>query len=74
MYVKVRVIAGAKDESVHKISDNRFDLRVKEKAERNRANARVLELIAREFHLPAKKVRIVNGHQSPSKMLAVDND
>jgi uncharacterized protein YggU (UPF0235/DUF167 family) len=45
---------------------------VREKAERNLANKRVLEIIAEAFNVSVKKVRIINGHQSPSKILAVD--
>lgn len=74
MYIKVRVMAGAKTEEVKKISGNRFEVWVREKPERNLANARVLRIIARELQVSLNKVRIINGHQSPSKMLAVDND
>lgn len=72
MYVKVRVEAGAKRERVQKESDTLFLVSVREPASQNLANGRVRELIAGEFGVPVGKVRIVNGHQSPSKMLSVD--
>jgi len=74
MYIKVRVYPKSKKEEIKKIGENRFEIKVKEKAERNMANNRVLEIIANEFAVPKGKVRIVNGHQSPSKMLSVDID
>lgn len=74
MYVKARVAAGAKREEFSRDSDTHFTIAVREKAERNAANTRVRELIARHFGVPAGKVRIVNGHQSPSKLLDVAND
>ena len=74
MYVKVKVFTNAKKESVEKIGENRFETRVKPKAERNMANRRVLEIIAEYFKIPVSKIRIINGHQSPSKMLSVDVD
>jgi len=74
MYVKVRVYPKSKKEEIKKIKDNRFEIKVKEKAERNMANNRVLEIIAEKFSVDRKKVKIVNGHQSPSKMLSVDID
>lgn len=71
MYVKVRVTTGAKREDVRQESETHFSITVREKAERNEANARIRELIAVHFNVAVKKVRIVNGHQSPSKLLDV---
>lgn len=72
MYVHVKVVAGTRQESFRKISEDHFEVSVKEKAERNMANARVLELVAEHFKVPLNKVRIVNGHHHPSKLLVVD--
>jgi uncharacterized protein YggU (UPF0235/DUF167 family) len=72
MYIKVTVTAKAKEEKIIRKPNNRFDVFVREKAERNMANTRVIDLIAREFNIVRGKVRIVNGHQSPSKILSVD--
>ncbi len=71
MYIKVKVTAGARKESLEKISDDHFEVAVKEKAERNMANKRVLELIADFFSLPSGKVKLVSGHHSPGKILDV---
>ena len=53
------------------VSASRFDVSVKEKAERNQANARVIALIAAHFKVPVKQVRIVSGHHAPSKILSI---
>lgn len=71
MYVKVRATAGAKREEILRESETHFNITVREKAERNEANTRIRELIALHFRVPLGKVRIVNGHQSPSKLLDV---
>ncbi len=71
MYVKVTVITGAKKESFRATSENRFEVAVKEKPERNLANKRIVELVAAHFGVEPKGVRIINGHHSPSKMLSV---
>ncbi|MDP3965484.1 MAG: DUF167 domain-containing protein [bacterium] len=71
MYIKVRVKTGQKKESVEPGSKGVFKIGVKEKAERNSANARVIKIIAERLGVPAKKVRIVNGHHSRSKILAI---
>ena len=73
MYIKVRVFAGAKKEEFKKISNTHFEAKVREKAERNMANRRVVELTRKHFGA-AGDVRIINGHHSPSKILSVDTD
>ncbi|MEN9913201.1 MAG: hypothetical protein RLY66_609 [Candidatus Parcubacteria bacterium] len=70
MYIKVRVKAGQRAEKVIQESDDHFVMSVKEKAERNMANKRILEIVRSMF--PGKSVRIINGHQSPGKLIAVD--
>jgi uncharacterized protein YggU (UPF0235/DUF167 family) len=71
MYVKVRVRTGAKRESVEQLKGDRFAISVKEPAERNQANKRVVELIAAHFKISPAKIRIKSGHHSPSKILSV---
>jgi len=68
----VKVTAGASKESLKQKSDDHFEISVKEKAERNQANVRVLSLVALLFKVPKNKVRIVNGHRNPSKLLVLD--
>jgi uncharacterized protein YggU (UPF0235/DUF167 family) len=70
MYLKVRVKPGSRAESVVKESDNHYVICVKEKAERNLANSRVIEILKGMF--PDRLVRIIHGHQGPSKLVAVD--
>jgi uncharacterized protein YggU (UPF0235/DUF167 family) len=71
MYIHVRVIAGSKKESIEKTGENRFKISVKEKAERNMANRRVMLLLARWHSIPAGKVLLVGGHTSPSKIFSL---
>lgn len=72
MYIKIVVIADAKKEKFTKKSKDHFDISVKEKAEKNMANKRVIELLALHFGIPRVKIRIINGHHHPHKLLAVD--
>ena len=71
MYIRVTVAAGAKKELLTKIGENMFTLSVREKAQRNMANNRVREVMALHFKVPLGKVRIINGHHSPVKLLAI---
>jgi uncharacterized protein YggU (UPF0235/DUF167 family) len=72
MYIHVKVTAGAKEEKIQKKSDTQFVVSVKEEAERNMANGRVVEIFREMFN--TRKVRITNGHHSTSKLLSVDVD
>jgi uncharacterized protein YggU (UPF0235/DUF167 family) len=72
IYIKTVVTAGAKKESILVKKPDHFEISVKEKAGRNLANQKVIELLANYFKVPIKKVRIVNGHHHPHKLLVVD--
>jgi uncharacterized protein YggU (UPF0235/DUF167 family) len=71
MYIRVRVAAGAKKESFEANSGDSFLVSVKEPAEGNHANRRVLEIIALHFGINAKQIRIISGHHSPGKILSI---
>ena len=71
MYIKVRVVAKAKHEEVRQVKDNELAITVKQPAERNLANARVIELVARFYTVPVNKVMIINGHHTPTKLLVI---
>ena len=71
MYVKVRVYPGMKKEKVTKLEEHHFEIITKAPAEQNAANRRVRELVAEEYGVNEKQVRLVTGHRSPSKILEV---
>ncbi|MDE2041021.1 MAG: DUF167 domain-containing protein [Patescibacteria group bacterium] len=70
LLIKVRVTANARAEKVVKKADDHFVVSVKVKAERNEANRRVLEIVRSMY--PGRSVRIIHGHQGPSKLIAID--
>ncbi len=69
MHIKVRVKTGAKNESIKKVSDDHYEISVREKPEANMANKRVLALMSRALKIPAARIRMTKGHHSPSKIL-----
>lgn len=71
MYIRVRVAAGAKKESFEVASNDSFLVSVKEEAVGNRANNRVLFLIAEHFGIKPKQIRIISGHHAPGKILSI---
>ena len=72
MYIHVKVTADAKEEKIEKKSDTQFVVSVREEAERNMANKRIIEIFRDMYD--TGKVKIINGHHSTSKMLSVDVD
>ncbi|MCK5022075.1 MAG: DUF167 domain-containing protein [Candidatus Pacebacteria bacterium] len=71
MYIKVNVFPRSKKEKIKEVGLNRFEVRVREKAERNLANKRVLEIMARYFEVDMKEISIINGHRHPIKLLKI---
>lgn len=73
MYIKVRVTPGAKKEEVEKKGD-RWSIEVRQEAQMNQANKRVIEIIAGEHGVLPKEVRIISGHHHPNKILSVNKE
>jgi len=72
MYIRVKVLAGVKKELVKELGENRLEIHVKEPAEANLANKRVLEIVAERLGVSIKKIKIINGHHHPVKLLSVE--
>lgn len=70
MYIKLKVIPDAKQEKIEQLKDDEYRVWVKAPAEMGLANSRVLELMHDMY--PNKRVRLVSGHTSPSKIVSVD--
>ena len=63
---------GSKSEGVRLLERGFYQVRTRAPAQDGRANARVIELLAREFDVPENHVRIVTGHGKPLKLVEVD--
>ena len=72
MLIKVKVKTKSKKEGVSKISEDTFLVSVKEKPEEGLANKRVVEVLREYLKVYNKKVRIVSGHHSPSKIISIE--
>lgn len=72
MYVRILVHPGAKKERVLQESESEYTISVREKAERNMANRRVIEIIADELRVPENRVKIISGHRSPRKIISIE--
>lgn len=69
MYLKLKVVPDSKQEKIEQLKDDEYRVWVKAPAENNRANERVLEMMRELF--PDKRIRLISGHTSPSKIVSV---
>jgi len=60
MLIRVKVKPNSKEERVEKISDNEYKIDIKEPAENNRANIRVINIMAKELGVSYKNIKIKN--------------
>lgn len=72
MYIRVHAVPSAKKEKVTRDSEAVFTIAVKEPAERNCANKRIREIVARECGVTPQQVTLLTGHRSCSKMYSVE--
>jgi uncharacterized protein YggU (UPF0235/DUF167 family) len=71
MLFKVKVSPCAKKEEITKIADDALKVSVREKPENGMANARVKELLALYFAVPAGKVRLIKGARESHKIFEI---
>lgn len=71
MLIKLRVHPDAKKDAVERRAADHYDVWTRQPAERGLATAAVLELMGQELGIPAKRIRLVKGATSPSKIIEV---
>ena len=70
--IRVLVFAGAKKQGLMEEKE-RLVISVREPAQRNLANKRVILMVAEHYGVPPNKVKLLTGHKSPQKLLEVDD-
>ena len=70
-FLKVKVHAGADEDRLIGRAGNSFEVWVKAEAERGMANAAVLAAVAAHLGIEIKRLHIVKGSTSPSKIILI---
>ena len=70
MYIHVKAKTKQKEEYIRELKENYFEISVREKAENNEANRKIIKIL--KEHFDTSRIRIINGHKTPSKLIAVD--
>ena len=71
MLIHVKIKPDSKEDKIVEKNETSFIVYVKEPAEDNRANKRLIELMAEKFNIIKSKIKIATGHHAPSKILDI---
>ena len=71
MLIHIKIKPDSKENKIVQKNDTSFIVFVKEPAEDNRANKKMIEIVADKFGIIKSKVKIVTGHHHPSKILEI---
>ena len=71
MFLKVKVFPNSKKEEIIKKSEDEFEIKVKEKAEKGKANKRVKEVLAKYLNISEEKLVLVRGAKQRNKIFKI---
>lgn len=71
MIINVKVKPNSKEEKIEKVSEKEYIIHVREPAENNKANVRVINLLSKELNAPHKTIKIKNP-TSRNKLIEVN--
>ena len=71
MLIKVKVFPNSKREEIIKRSEDSFEIRVKEKPEKRKANREVVRILSFYFKIPESKIRLVKGFKERNKIFEI---
>ncbi len=67
-FYKIKLYPKSKKQKIVKISDKKIEIWVKSKAEQNRANLEMIEILSDFLNIEKAKIRIISGNHRPIKM------
>ena len=70
--LKIRVIPGARSSEVVGWLGDALKVRLKERAEKNQANAALITLLAKVLDIPSRNIRLYRGHRSSNKQILIE--
>jgi Uncharacterised ACR, YggU family COG1872. len=71
MFVKVKVFPDSKKDEIIKKADDRFEIKVKEKAKNGLANKKVIEILSKYLNVPEEKLILVRGAKQRNKIFEI---
>jgi len=71
MIIKVKVKPNSGEQEIKNISEGRYVVNLKERAEENKANIELLKLLRSYFNVSNKDIKIIKGLRSRNKIVEV---
>lgn len=71
MDITVKIVPNSKNKEILKISENNYKIRVDAPALKNKANERLVEILAEYFKVPESSVSIIKGLKSKNKIVEI---
>ena len=71
MIIEVKVKPKSSKEEVKKVSENTYEVKVKEPPEKGKANERLIELLSGYFKVPKSKIKIKKGLTGRNKIIEI---
>ena len=71
MYINVKVITNAKTTEITKIKPLYYKAKLRSVPEKGKANAELIEMLAKNFECKKSEIKILSGHHSREKLLSI---
>jgi len=68
MKIRVRAKPNSRTESVKKIDNNYYEVKVNVPPEKGKANLKIIEMLSKHFNIPKSKISITKGKTSKEKV------
>ena len=72
MEISVSIIPNSKEPGIVKISENSYKIKVDAIASKNKANKRLIEILAEHFKVSKSSISIIRGLKSRNKIIRIE--
>ena len=69
--IEIKVKPNSKQQKIEKITDTSFEVCVKSKPERGKANKEVISVLANYFNIPKNRIQIIKGLKNRKKIVKI---
>ncbi|MEK6910490.1 MAG: DUF167 domain-containing protein [Nanoarchaeota archaeon] len=73
MIIKVKVKPGAKEDKIEKISNEEYNISLKERAENGKANIALVKMLSKHFDVSFQNV-VIKNKSSRYKLIAINKE
>lgn len=72
MKITVQVKLNSKKESIEKLADDSYLIRIRVPPVDGKANERIIELLAENLNCPKSAIRLISGHKGKKKIFNME--